>query len=124
MEVWVITPRLEGVSGASFTGDCITEIDLGTQHSETLSRWIKGEDRIHPDRSLCYCRLQDHVWDASHYLVRLVFSGLKEMFTGTREIQVGAAHRCNLTVKAAPEHSLKNSSITRWFCRQEAVTVL
>ncbi|KAM4738485.1 DNA-directed RNA polymerase, mitochondrial [Anableps anableps] len=28
-----------------------------------------------------------HVWDASHYLVRLVFNGLKEMFTGTREIQ-------------------------------------
>uniref|UniRef100_A0A4W6BYF6 DNA-directed RNA polymerase n=1 Tax=Lates calcarifer TaxID=8187 RepID=A0A4W6BYF6_LATCA len=30
---------------------------------------------------------QEHIWDASHYLVRLVFSGLKEMFTGTREIQ-------------------------------------
>ncbi|KAK7889631.1 hypothetical protein WMY93_025191 [Mugilogobius chulae] len=30
---------------------------------------------------------QEYVWDASHYLVRLVFSGLKEMFTGTREIQ-------------------------------------
>uniref|UniRef100_A0A672YWN7 DNA-directed RNA polymerase n=1 Tax=Sphaeramia orbicularis TaxID=375764 RepID=A0A672YWN7_9TELE len=30
---------------------------------------------------------KEHVWDASHYLVRLVFSGLKEMFTGTREIQ-------------------------------------
>uniref|UniRef100_A0A1A8KXL0 DNA-directed RNA polymerase n=1 Tax=Nothobranchius kuhntae TaxID=321403 RepID=A0A1A8KXL0_NOTKU len=30
---------------------------------------------------------QDHVWEASHYLVRLVFNGLKEMFTGTREIQ-------------------------------------
>ena len=29
------------------------------------------------------------MWDASHYLVRQVFSGLKEMFTGTREIQVG-----------------------------------
>lgn len=36
--------------------------------------------------------LQEHVWDASHYLVRLVFSGLKEMFTGTREIQVGSKH--------------------------------
>lgn len=35
---------------------------------------------------------QEHVWDASHYLVRLVFSGLKEMFTGTREIQVGSAY--------------------------------
>lgn len=30
---------------------------------------------------------KDYVWEASHYLVRLVFSGLKEMFTGTREIQ-------------------------------------
>ncbi|KAM3876120.1 DNA-directed RNA polymerase, mitochondrial [Diretmus argenteus] len=30
---------------------------------------------------------KDYVWDASHYLVRQVFSGLKEMFTGTREIQ-------------------------------------
>ncbi|XP_070764793.1 DNA-directed RNA polymerase, mitochondrial [Enoplosus armatus] len=30
---------------------------------------------------------KEHVWDASHYLVRLVFSGLKEMFAGTREIQ-------------------------------------
>ncbi|XP_028260251.1 DNA-directed RNA polymerase, mitochondrial [Parambassis ranga] len=30
---------------------------------------------------------KEHIWDASHYLVRQVFSGLKEMFTGTREIQ-------------------------------------
>lgn len=30
---------------------------------------------------------KDYVWDASHYLVRQVFSALKEMFTGTREIQ-------------------------------------
>uniref|UniRef100_H2VAF5 DNA-directed RNA polymerase n=1 Tax=Takifugu rubripes TaxID=31033 RepID=H2VAF5_TAKRU len=30
---------------------------------------------------------KEHVWDASHYLVRLVFNALKEMFTGTREIQ-------------------------------------
>ena len=36
---------------------------------------------------------QEHVWDASHYLVRMVFSGLKEMFTGTREIQVGSLHQ-------------------------------
>lgn len=35
---------------------------------------------------------QEHVWDASHYLVRLVFNGLKEMFTGTREIQVASAY--------------------------------
>ncbi|XP_019936903.2 DNA-directed RNA polymerase, mitochondrial [Paralichthys olivaceus] len=30
---------------------------------------------------------KEHVWDASHYLVQLVFTGLKEMFEGTREIQ-------------------------------------
>ncbi|KAM7012929.1 DNA-directed RNA polymerase, mitochondrial [Tautogolabrus adspersus] len=30
---------------------------------------------------------KEYIWDASHYLVRLVFNGLKEMFTGTREIQ-------------------------------------
>ncbi|KAG7513818.1 DNA-directed RNA polymerase, mitochondrial [Solea senegalensis] len=30
---------------------------------------------------------KDHVWDASQYLVRMVFGALKEMFTGTREIQ-------------------------------------
>ncbi|KAJ8374547.1 hypothetical protein SKAU_G00051270 [Synaphobranchus kaupii] len=29
----------------------------------------------------------EHVWDASHYLVHQVFNSLKEMFTGTREIQ-------------------------------------
>ncbi|XP_077463991.1 DNA-directed RNA polymerase, mitochondrial [Stigmatopora argus] len=30
---------------------------------------------------------KEYLWEASHYLVRQVFSGLKEMFTGTREIQ-------------------------------------
>uniref|UniRef100_A0A1A8G0N2 DNA-directed RNA polymerase n=2 Tax=Nothobranchius korthausae TaxID=1143690 RepID=A0A1A8G0N2_9TELE len=30
---------------------------------------------------------KEYVWEASHYLVRLVFNALKEMFTGTREIQ-------------------------------------
>ncbi|XP_074524126.1 DNA-directed RNA polymerase, mitochondrial isoform X2 [Halichoeres trimaculatus] len=30
---------------------------------------------------------KEYIWDASHYLVHQVFSGLKEMFTGTREIQ-------------------------------------
>ncbi|XP_053713267.1 DNA-directed RNA polymerase, mitochondrial [Synchiropus splendidus] len=30
---------------------------------------------------------KEFVWDASHYLVRLVFSSLKSMFKGTREIQ-------------------------------------
>lgn len=40
----------------------------------------------------CVPSFQEHVWDASHYLVRLVFNALKEMFTGTREIQVGSAY--------------------------------
>ncbi|XP_056112408.1 DNA-directed RNA polymerase, mitochondrial [Rhinichthys klamathensis goyatoka] len=30
---------------------------------------------------------KDYIWDASHYLVVQVFNSLKEMFTGTREIQ-------------------------------------
>ncbi|XP_062412056.1 DNA-directed RNA polymerase, mitochondrial [Sardina pilchardus] len=30
---------------------------------------------------------KEHVWSASHYLVHQVFNSLKEMFTGTREIQ-------------------------------------
>ncbi|XP_051893602.1 DNA-directed RNA polymerase, mitochondrial [Pristis pectinata] len=30
---------------------------------------------------------KEHVWEASHYLVQQVFNSLKEMFTGTREIQ-------------------------------------
>ncbi|KAM9329549.1 DNA-directed RNA polymerase, mitochondrial [Gastrophryne carolinensis] len=30
---------------------------------------------------------QEYVWDASHYLVQQVFLSLKEMFSGTREIQ-------------------------------------
>ncbi|XP_040273449.1 DNA-directed RNA polymerase, mitochondrial [Bufo bufo] len=30
---------------------------------------------------------QEYVWEASHYLVQLVFSSLKEMFSGTRSIQ-------------------------------------
>jgi hypothetical protein len=34
------------------------------------------------------CLLQEFVWEASHYLVRQVFSSLQEMFSGTRAIQV------------------------------------
>ncbi|XP_062311594.1 DNA-directed RNA polymerase, mitochondrial isoform X2 [Osmerus eperlanus] len=30
---------------------------------------------------------QEYLWEASHYLVHQVFNSLKEMFTGTREIQ-------------------------------------
>uniref|UniRef100_A0A3P8UQT3 DNA-directed RNA polymerase n=1 Tax=Cynoglossus semilaevis TaxID=244447 RepID=A0A3P8UQT3_CYNSE len=33
---------------------------------------------------------KEYVWEASSYLVRLVFSALKEMFTGTRKIQVNS----------------------------------
>lgn len=64
---------------------------------------MKGENKscFRLQTSHCaVCLLQDHVWDASHYLVRLVFSGLKEMFTGTREIQVGPTHLRGVTVKS------------------------
>uniref|UniRef100_A0A8D0GQD5 DNA-directed RNA polymerase n=1 Tax=Sphenodon punctatus TaxID=8508 RepID=A0A8D0GQD5_SPHPU len=30
---------------------------------------------------------EDYLWEASHYLTKLVFNSLKEMFSGTREIQ-------------------------------------
>ncbi|XP_077439955.1 DNA-directed RNA polymerase, mitochondrial [Vanacampus margaritifer] len=40
------------------------------------------------------------VWEASHYLVRQVFSGLKEMFTGTREIQDWLTGSARLISKA------------------------
>lgn len=41
-----------------------------------------------PDPSLCLCSVQEYLWEASHYLVKQVFSGIKEMFTVTRDIQV------------------------------------
>ncbi|XP_063748166.1 DNA-directed RNA polymerase, mitochondrial isoform X2 [Eleginops maclovinus] len=43
---------------------------------------------------------KEHVWEASHYLVRLVFSSLKEMFTGTREIQDWLTESARLISKA------------------------
>ncbi|XP_037106422.1 DNA-directed RNA polymerase, mitochondrial [Syngnathus acus] len=43
---------------------------------------------------------KEYVWEASHYLVRLVFNGLKEMFTGTREIQDWLTESARLISKA------------------------
>lgn len=43
---------------------------------------------------------KEHVWDASHYLVHQVFSSLKEMFTGTREIQDWLTESARLIAKA------------------------
>ncbi|XP_061593708.1 DNA-directed RNA polymerase, mitochondrial isoform X2 [Cololabis saira] len=48
---------------------------------------------------------KEHVWEASHYLVRLVFSGLKEMFTGTREIQDWLTESARLISKSG--HSVE-----------------
>ncbi|XP_024859792.1 DNA-directed RNA polymerase, mitochondrial isoform X2 [Kryptolebias marmoratus] len=48
---------------------------------------------------------KDYVWEASHYLVRLVFSGLKEMFTGTREIQDWLTESARLISKSG--HSVE-----------------
>ncbi|KAJ0065116.1 hypothetical protein NL108_005600, partial [Boleophthalmus pectinirostris] len=48
---------------------------------------------------------KEYVWDASHYLVRLVFSGLKEMFTGTREIQDWLTESARLISKSG--HSVE-----------------
>ncbi|KPP62268.1 hypothetical protein Z043_119557, partial [Scleropages formosus] len=44
----------------------------------------------------------EYVWEASHYLVNQVFNSLKEMFTGTREIQ------CSLTPPARPIRLLQD----------------
>ncbi|XP_072517016.1 DNA-directed RNA polymerase, mitochondrial [Salminus brasiliensis] len=43
---------------------------------------------------------KEHVWDASHYLVHQVFSSLKEMFTGTREIQDWLTESARLIAKS------------------------
>ncbi|KAH0625809.1 hypothetical protein JD844_034089 [Phrynosoma platyrhinos] len=36
----------------------------------------------------------EYVWEASHYLVQQVFNSLKEMFSGTREIQLHLILKC------------------------------
>ncbi|XP_048108614.1 DNA-directed RNA polymerase, mitochondrial isoform X2 [Alosa alosa] len=43
---------------------------------------------------------KEHVWDASYYLVHQVFSSLKEMFTGTREIQDWLTESARLIAKS------------------------
>eukprot|EP00063_Salmo_salar_P096967 XP_014071802.1 PREDICTED: DNA-directed RNA polymerase, mitochondrial-like [Salmo salar] len=43
---------------------------------------------------------KEYVWDASHYLVHQVFSSLKEMFTGTREIQDWLTESARLIAKS------------------------
>ncbi|XP_066503775.1 DNA-directed RNA polymerase, mitochondrial [Hoplias malabaricus] len=43
---------------------------------------------------------KEHIWDASHYLVHQVFSSLKEMFTGTREIQDWLTESARLIAKS------------------------
>ncbi|MBN3323041.1 RPOM protein, partial [Atractosteus spatula] len=43
---------------------------------------------------------KEHVWDASHYLVHQVFTSLKEMFTGTREIQDWLTESARLIAKS------------------------
>uniref|UniRef100_H3ATV4 DNA-directed RNA polymerase n=1 Tax=Latimeria chalumnae TaxID=7897 RepID=H3ATV4_LATCH len=43
---------------------------------------------------------KEYVWDASHYLVHQVFTSLKEMFTGTREIQDWLTESARLIAKS------------------------
>ncbi|XP_063057462.1 DNA-directed RNA polymerase, mitochondrial [Engraulis encrasicolus] len=43
---------------------------------------------------------EDQIWEASLYLVQQVFSGLKEMFTGTREIQDWLTESARLIAKS------------------------
>ncbi|XP_054835428.1 DNA-directed RNA polymerase, mitochondrial isoform X2 [Eublepharis macularius] len=43
---------------------------------------------------------QEYIWEASHYLVQLVFNSLKEMFSGTREIQSWLTESARLIAKS------------------------
>ncbi|XP_028857359.1 DNA-directed RNA polymerase, mitochondrial isoform X2 [Denticeps clupeoides] len=43
---------------------------------------------------------KEYIWDASHYLVHQVFNSLKEMFTGTREIQDWLTESARLIAKS------------------------
>ncbi|XP_048354229.1 DNA-directed RNA polymerase, mitochondrial [Sphaerodactylus townsendi] len=43
---------------------------------------------------------QEYVWEASHYLVQMVFNSLKEMFSGTREIQNWLTESARLIAKS------------------------
>ncbi|KAH1174492.1 DNA-directed RNA polymerase, mitochondrial [Mauremys mutica] len=43
---------------------------------------------------------QEYVWEASHYLVQQVFSSLKEMFSGTREIQIWLTESARFIAKS------------------------
>uniref|UniRef100_A0A671LYK3 DNA-directed RNA polymerase n=1 Tax=Sinocyclocheilus anshuiensis TaxID=1608454 RepID=A0A671LYK3_9TELE len=69
---------------------------------------------------------KDYIWDASHYLVKQVFSSLKEMFTGTREIQEWLTESASLIAKSGstvewvtplglpivqPYHRIKNQTL-------------
>ncbi|XP_051765316.1 DNA-directed RNA polymerase, mitochondrial isoform X1 [Ctenopharyngodon idella] len=69
---------------------------------------------------------KDYIWDASHYLVVQVFNSLKEMFTGTREIQEWLTESARLIAKSGrtvewvtplglpivqPYHRIKNQTL-------------
>uniref|UniRef100_A0A8C1JID7 DNA-directed RNA polymerase n=1 Tax=Cyprinus carpio TaxID=7962 RepID=A0A8C1JID7_CYPCA len=71
---------------------------------------------------------KDYIWDASHYLVKQVFSSLKEMFTGTREIQEWLTESARLIAKSGrtvewvtplglpivqPYHRIKNQTVSK-----------
>ncbi|XP_030074244.1 DNA-directed RNA polymerase, mitochondrial isoform X1 [Microcaecilia unicolor] len=43
---------------------------------------------------------QRYVWEASHYLVQQVFNSLKEMFSGTREIQLWLTESARMIAKS------------------------
>ncbi|OCU00680.1 hypothetical protein XELAEV_18006459mg [Xenopus laevis] len=43
---------------------------------------------------------KEYVWEASHYLVQQVFSSLKEMFSGTREIQLWLTESARMISKS------------------------
>lgn len=48
---------------------------------------------------------QEYLWEASHYLVKQVFNGIKEMFSATRDIQVRSLLSFTSTFTSTLVHS-------------------
>ncbi|KAM9174522.1 DNA-directed RNA polymerase, mitochondrial isoform 3-T3 [Mergus octosetaceus] len=53
---------------------------------------------------------EEYLWEASHYLVRQVFNGIKEMFSATRDIQLNSNMQ-NLSVKSSANTNQKPDTV-------------
>lgn len=77
------------------TGARCSELENGPPLKENW-RMVGCLPRKRSEVSCVSLSFQEYVWEASHYLVQLVFNSLKEMFSGTREIQVNHLPSCCL----------------------------